>query len=156
VSSTQGQISTVNGGGRAARYRAPGADVASQEFGDETIIIRLNVGVYYSLNPAAAAVWRLACAGHTLDETLEACSGGGVALDEDIAAIWESFVQAELVRPAQPGADPPAAAPAAALDCRPGMTQYTDMQDLFALDPVHDVDESGWPSTQPQSPAPGV
>ncbi len=136
--------------GRTVRYGAPGPDVVSEEFGDETIIVRLDTGMYYSLNPAAAALWRLACAGHNLEETIEACSGD--FLDGDIAAAWESFVQAELVRPAQSGADSPARAPATALGSRPQMTKYTDMQDLFMLDPVHDVDESGWPSTRPVPP----
>jgi hypothetical protein len=28
----------------------------------------------------------------------------------------------------------------------PTLTVYADMQDLFQLDPIHDVDETGWPS----------
>ena len=28
----------------------------------------------------------------------------------------------------------------------PRLTKYTDMRDLLVLDPIHDVDESGWPA----------
>jgi hypothetical protein len=27
----------------------------------------------------------------------------------------------------------------------PVLERYTDMQELLFLDPIHDVDESGWP-----------
>jgi hypothetical protein len=140
--------------GRGARYRPPEADVVWQEFADETIIIRLDTGTYYSLNPAAAAVWRLSCAGHTLAEAIEACRGGAAVPEGDIAALWERLVEAQLVRPALAGTAPPGEATATDLESPPRMTEYTDMQDLFALDPVHDVDESGWPSTRPQSATP--
>lgn len=142
------------GDGWCARYRAPGPDVVSQEFDDETIVIRLDTGTYYSLNPAAAAVWRLSSAGHTLAEAIEACRGGAAVPDGDIATVWERLVQAGLVCPALPGMDTPAKAPATHLESPPQMREYADMQDLFALDPVHDVDESGWPSTQPLSATP--
>ena len=28
----------------------------------------------------------------------------------------------------------------------PALTRYTDVKDLLVLDPVHDVDEMGWPT----------
>ena len=30
----------------------------------------------------------------------------------------------------------------------PTLEKYTDMQDLVLLDPVHEVDERGWPHAQ--------
>jgi hypothetical protein len=35
----------------------------------------------------------------------------------------------------------------------PVLEQYTDMQDLLLLDPIHEVDEQGWPMTQEQQEA---
>jgi len=137
------------GDGLGARYRGPDPGVVSQEFEDETIVIRLDTGMYYSFNPAAAAVWRLACAGHALADVIHACRGSAAAVNGNIADVWGRLVRAELIRPALPGADVPAEAPALTLKSPPRMTEYADMQELFALDPVHDVDESGWPSTQP-------
>jgi hypothetical protein len=29
---------------------------------------------------------------------------------------------------------------------RPVLTKFTDMQDLLLLDPIHDVNSSGWPA----------
>jgi len=31
----------------------------------------------------------------------------------------------------------------------PVLNKYTDMQDLLLLDPIHEVDATGWPSTKP-------
>ncbi len=31
----------------------------------------------------------------------------------------------------------------------PRLQRYTDMQDLLLLDPIHDVDEVGWPVASP-------
>ena len=31
----------------------------------------------------------------------------------------------------------------------PQLMKYTDMQELILLDPIHDVDEKGWPHTKP-------
>jgi hypothetical protein len=45
-----------------------------------------------------------------------------------------------------------ASVPATALDGpagsweAPKLTVYEDMQDLLLLDPIHDVDETGWPA----------
>jgi hypothetical protein len=31
----------------------------------------------------------------------------------------------------------------------PVLNRYTDMQDLLLLDPIHEVDETGWPIQKP-------
>jgi hypothetical protein len=30
----------------------------------------------------------------------------------------------------------------------PKLSKYTDMEDLLALDPIHEVDEMGWPNAK--------
>jgi hypothetical protein len=32
---------------------------------------------------------------------------------------------------------------------KPGLQKYSDMQDLLLLDPIHEVDEMGWPHALP-------
>ena len=34
----------------------------------------------------------------------------------------------------------------ASADVEPQLSSYTDMQELLLLDPIHEVDESGWPN----------
>jgi len=33
----------------------------------------------------------------------------------------------------------------------PVLERYTDMQELLLIDPIHDVDETGWPRRKEQS-----
>ena len=35
----------------------------------------------------------------------------------------------------------------------PSLHKYVDMQELLLLDPIHEVDETGWPSIKPDTPA---
>jgi hypothetical protein len=35
----------------------------------------------------------------------------------------------------------------------PLLEKYTDMQDLVLLDPVHEVDSTGWPAPKPDASA---
>ena len=41
-----------------------------------------------------------------------------------------------------PAEFPPSRAP---LVCELRLTRYSDLEDLLKLDPIHDVDEAGWP-----------
>ena len=34
----------------------------------------------------------------------------------------------------------------------PSLNKYSDMQELLLLDPIHDVDEAGWPKPVPDLP----
>ena len=39
--------------------------------------------------------------------------------------------------------------PASAFEA-PVLSKYTDMQELLLLDPIHDVDDMGWPKPNPE------
>lgn len=34
----------------------------------------------------------------------------------------------------------------------PSLNKYSDMQELLLLDPIHDVDDAGWPKPNPDPP----
>ena len=36
---------------------------------------------------------------------------------------------------------------------KPVLQKYSDMQDLLLLDPIHEVDEAGWPHALPPEPS---
>ena len=52
---------------------------------------------------------------------------------------------------AAPDALPPAPARPAVRRafCEPRVETFSDLQDLFLVDPIHDVDEAGWPHAKP-------
>jgi hypothetical protein len=94
-------------------------------------------------------------AGHTPAETVERLLDGSrpVEADRQILDFWAKLVDEGLIAEAQQGnGSPPAVAdtPRPALPWTPPtLSAYSDMADLFKLDPIHDVDEAGWPSRPP-------
>ena len=73
---------------------------------------------------------------------------------EAVSGLLEELTTASLIVPAPEtnsnGAGPAAngAGPAKpqAQYAAPKLSTYTDMQELLLLDPIHEVDESGWPA----------
>ncbi len=131
-------------------FQAPGPAVVSQDFPDETIVIHLDTGSYYSLNPPAAALWRMLCSGCPLESLL----AGSPQMETAIRKAFATMLEGGLIVPREAGAGPSGPGGCSALEGEPLITAYADMADLFQLDPVHDVDEAGWPSTQPSSRRP--
>jgi hypothetical protein len=57
--------------GHGARYRLRGSLVASP-IGDEMVVLDLDTGLYHSLNPVGALLYRHLCEGATCDELVAA------------------------------------------------------------------------------------
>lgn len=132
--------------------------VVAEIFDTEVVVINLERGTYYSLTGAARHLWPL------LDGRLDAAGVAGAlaALGADWAAAEAAlagFVQellAEgLIRVEEGGASSPAApagGPAPAYEPA-RLEKFTDMEELIALDPVHDVSGAqGWPLRTPLGP----
>lgn len=95
----------------------------SDSVGSDTIVINIDTGAYYSLTPAGAEAWAAAIAGSEVSESLQAaakvlCAEG--LLESDQVCIAE--IDSSLV-----------------------FDKYTDMESLLIADPIHEVDEQGWP-----------
>jgi hypothetical protein len=119
----------------------------------EAIVMDLKTGNYYSSLGVGAAVWHFigsGCAVEAIAATIEARFPEAAArVGADLSAFVEEMLGRNLIRPAieQPAQQAP---DARQLDsilhyARPEMQAYTDMQDLLLLDPVHEVDDAGWP-----------
>lgn len=108
------------------------ADKAISETLDgETIVINLETGHYYSMNPSGTEVWTAIAAGTGIP------SG-----NPELTAFLEILENDGLVRKT----DALASEILNAADVQhPTVERYTDMQEMLLADPIHDVDESGWP-----------
>lgn len=124
-------------------------DVVYQSFPGEYVIINLRTGTYYSTSKVGSDIFGMIVAGITqIPECLVA--RWGVDFDEatrDTEAFVQALKLANLVTDAD-GPEPPTEAfPAPAKPYEtPTLNAYEDMQELLLLDPVHDVDEQGWPN----------
>lgn len=146
----------MNDNGAAARFRlAP--EIISETFDDgESVVVNLENGFYFSLNPVGGLMFALIGSGATVAEVViavTACYEADTAtVHEAVAAFATRLVEEALVVAGVPETAAAPAAPSAndAASARaqfeaPTLTAYTDMQDLLLADPVHDYDETGWP-----------
>lgn len=127
--------------------------VISETIEGETIIIHLGTGTYYSLEGTGADVWSALESSITAREIADRLEArydveGDEAL-QAVESVLTDLSTEELVRQAdgEPVAAPEPAAPVAERQefVPPKLAKYTDMQDIILLDPVHEVDERGWP-----------
>jgi hypothetical protein len=125
-------------------YRLNTPRFAAESFDDEVVVLDLDRGVYYSLEGAAAWLYRELAGGASLDRLIEACPASYARQAGEIAQrLVDESVLAATVESGQPPAEatPPNASPR--------MTRYDDLQLLLQIDPVHDVDATGWPNPRP-------
>lgn len=143
-------------------YRVNRPDVIDEHFDEEYVVVNLRTGTYYSLNRTAALIWddigknmphSIMLAG--LERVYKADS---VTLAADLQELLQELVQEQLIvpHPQPPAADsetpqPESAAPDPGEYVAPHIEKFTDMQALLLLDPIHQVDESGWPATKPDA-----
>lgn len=134
-------------------YRVNSPRVIFENIDGELIIVHMEKGAYFTTDQVGALLWELIEARATIGEmraVLKAeYEAGPETIDAAVAAFFERLVGEDLVSVDGPAADrtPPRRArvtmrrPFRA----PGLQSYRDMQDMLALDPIHDVEAAGWP-----------
>jgi hypothetical protein len=127
--------------------------VVNETIDGEAVMINLETGAYYSLRGVGAAVWDGLQAGATVgqivDHFAEAFSAPRTTIEADLSALVAKLEQEELIVATQgPNDQPPtvlAPPPGGSTYVAPTLEKFTDMEDLILLDPVHEVDDRGWP-----------
>lgn len=129
--------------------------VIYESFEDEQIIVNLDTGNYYSLDRVAADIWNFIERRLTLSEIVESISHRYTAtsrleIETKIGDFLETLKQEALIV-----AEETKEGASAKIDispdlkkkefCPPTLQKYSDMQQLLILDPIHEVDETGWP-----------
>jgi hypothetical protein len=104
------------------------ATIVSDTLEGDTIVIDIISGAYYTLTSAAGEVWR------------QVKENGSVTRD---MSLGHKNCLSQLVAEGLLISDSVAMVDIDSLD--PAFTKYVDMQDLLLADPVHEVDEAGWP-----------
>lgn len=121
-------------------------------FETEVIVVNLVSGTYFSLRDTAADAWVRMAAGQSPEAVHTAWSAqfpGVETMRCDVERYFGELLAEGLIRAdARAQAETQKTIPLNAY-LPPALEKYTDMQDLLLLDPVHDVDETGWPATRP-------
>ena len=135
------------------RYTVNSPEVIEESVDGEVLIVHLGTGAYYSSDGAGEFIWRRLAAGHTAGETAALLAGHFALPAEAASATVERMLGQYLVegllrerdaRPVETVEVPPKAPYS-----EPVLNKYTDMEELLLLDPVHDVEEEGWPHARP-------
>jgi hypothetical protein len=140
--------------GRFFRINSP--PVVAETLDGEATIVDLDSGTYYALNESGTFVWEELSRGADQESIPSAfaarygieSSEAGTAVEELMAELLER----NLIAGVENGTAPTSDGSAATAERNgvpyspPKLSAYTDMQELLLLDPVHEVDDAGWPS----------
>jgi hypothetical protein len=128
--------------------------VIHEVFDDEVVIANLDHGTYYSVGGSGVDAWVAVCDGvamHRVAEAIAAASGADAAVvGDELQRLVDDLVAEALISPDGLAADDPPHAPTRATYASPTLERFTDMQQLLLLDPIHDVDDAGWPVPRDQ------
>lgn len=112
--------------------------------GEETVVIDLATGHYFRLDGASTRLWQQFEQGVS-PEALVAASENQDAFASEVDRIVDELVHGGLLRPPT-DAEPVAAEVAPWTFEGFRLEEFTDLEDILGLDPIHEVDtERGWP-----------
>ena len=140
---------------RSVRFRINAPRVIHEPFEHEVVVVNLDTGRYYCLQKAGVDLWDGLMAGASIGELVDGLRAAydetDVSIEAALASAVDDLKREDLIVEV-PLADPPpspwrakGAGTKSRVFERPTLQTYTDMQDLLLLDPIHEVDEAGWP-----------
>jgi len=139
--------------------------VVSELVDGEAVIMNLQSGNYYSARHSGALLWDWIEKGVSQGDMpaglARVYAGDPTDIERGVAAFIDSLIEQELIIEASADSSAPPLPPAVHADGAnpllpyraPLLEVYADMQDLLLLDPIHDIDEVGWPVAKPTRPA---
>jgi hypothetical protein len=127
-------------------YELNAPKVIQESFDDEVVAIDFDKGHYFGMRGSAADIWRNLLAGHA-PEAIEAALAQQPGGDPSgVVAFVARLLETGLIRAT--GTTAPPAQPLLFVTKTfdvPVLEQHTDMAELLLLDPIHEVDATGWP-----------
>ncbi len=134
-------------------------NVVHETIDGETILLDLNTGNYFSLEGPGAVIWEFIHQTGNWQSAVSIMAGENPATAEEIRPAVAAFVESLVIeRLLVPAGSYPAHGDITELEMKlktvvtefmvPRLIKYSDMQDLFLLDPIHDVGEMGWPESK--------
>jgi len=131
-------------------YKVTDTHISHDTQGNETVVIDFSGGTYYSMVGTASTVWMLAASGigdrAIVDMLTSRYDGDASVIDEQTALFLSDLVARGLliVSTASPD-DATTTSTARTPWSQPKLEAFNDLNDLILMDPIHDVDDAGWP-----------
>ncbi len=147
-------------------YKINSPSVVYESFDDEVVIINLDSGNYFSINQVGMEIWKGLINGNKADSIIKSVleiydtgeNTGKNAVHQFIKDLTENEIIVAVESGKNNGSSPGSSSETENSPDKkqpftlPQLNIYTDMQELLLLDPIHDVDDTGWPQVEePQS-----
>lgn len=132
------------------RYAVASAEIVSESFDGDFVVLDLSCGKYFSFSDSANVIWEAVSSGVAPADLLEGASDISAA---ELESFVEMLVGHGLIAPRQIPASRASASAyldrLAAATEKPDVAVFDDLADLFMADPIHDVEEAaGWPAVR--------
>jgi coenzyme PQQ synthesis protein D (PqqD) len=142
--------SEAHDGGPRTAPRISTDRVVSEVIDGEVVAIDLQTGRYYSLEGPAARAWEAVHNGRDVDGIVAVVADEVGLSADDVRPDVSAFLAELTIEGLLDATDGNASAPPGPGRVSLVLHRYTDMEDLIVLDPIHEVDETGWPNRRPQ------
>ena len=134
-------------------YQAAETHISHDTQAGETVVINFGTGSYFSMTGSASDVWVLTVAGHETDELTDALAarydGTREVIAADCATFLSELVSRGLLNEGGPSVVTQESVLLHPVDraawVAPQLQAFDDLNDLILMDPIHEVDEAGWP-----------
>lgn len=132
-------------------YHISQPDVSAEVFDQEVLAINLKTGHYHSFRDAGVPLWSLLTSGHSIESAAAALAAATGAPQETVRADAKAFAETLLSHGLLVEVETPETStslpliPSGSYQA-PTLEHYSDMQHLLLLDPIHEVDITGWPN----------
>jgi hypothetical protein len=147
------------------RFRINSPKVIHETIDGETVIVNLDSGNYYSLDEVAGGIWALIGNGLPVAKIILDIASRYIGKREEMDQAIRQFIgrlqEEGLIvtdesrlneSETEPGhRDATQAMEGHPVFETPALHKYSDMQDLLLLDPIHEVDDAGWPNVKTDS-----
>lgn len=136
------------------RYEINAPFVIADNIEGEVIILNMQTGKYYSLLGSALKMWELLCNNATVEEIVDILSkhfdANSDVIRQEVEKLIAIFVENDLLR----ATSNENMTQVISFDGEnitfeePNVAIYTDLEELLLIDPIHEVDDMGWPQTK--------
>ncbi len=123
-------------------YKSRPSKLAVDKFPDETIIVDFTTGAYFSLRGSACLIWDMCKDGANIDQIFDAFDDVTDEERQQITGYIDQLKESGIIEEVSgEGTNAPGKSAFEKIQ----LEKYSDMEELIMLDPIHEVDERGWP-----------
>ncbi|HBE20939.1 MAG TPA: pyrroloquinoline quinone biosynthesis protein PqqD [Cyanobacteria bacterium UBA11149] len=144
---------------QSVTFKINSPKVVQETIDGEVVIVNLDKGDYYSLVKSAADVWsgieRGISSAEILEEMVQKYEGSRDEIETAVSEMIQKLQEEEIIVVAEGEITPQTNGESKTngntekqIFEPPVLQKYTDMEELLALDPIHEVDEMGWPNAK--------